>query len=453
MLDRLLHQKRFPWFTMLSILTTAQALAAVIAALSSSHSGFEGLGAAVLALIALAAGLVLNMIWGLLAYVRHEYRGGRIAAVGIVLPFATVFGWSYISGRQEVAAEHARTWSAIHDIFVQPDGKLLLVGTGLVRLLPDGRLDPSFHRDYSFGRGGGLPDPVHQAFDWPGACAAMAPNGDLLLAANGWIDRVRPDGSDGPNLLNRPGGGVCWGLAVQPDGKIVVGWDSHGTSPISRLLPDGSADPGFHAAFAATPGTDQGPWSSHPKIVILRDGRIVVAGPIQPLEGGCIRTLLRLNPDGNRDEGFRFKESCQPADFAEQRVPDVIAILPDESLLVSLHNTHHARNEMLYLDRDGEEVRKDGRRDELWRPDLTAAVPMSDGGILMDAGEWIVKIRPDGASDPAFHALHKYLSAHKVFLQGEKILIVDENGKLSRLNSDGSPDPSFHTPLLRVYAD
>jgi hypothetical protein len=78
---------------------------------------------------------------------------------------------------------------------------------------------------------------------------------------------------------------------------------------------------------------------------------------------------------------------------------------------------------------------------------------MSDGGILMDAGEWIVKIRPDGASDPAFHALHKYLSAHKVFLQGEKIPIVDENGKLSRLNADGSPDPSFHTPLLRVFAD
>ena len=471
MLDKFSHQKRFPWFTTLSILTTVPVSAVVIAACSSSHSGFfGGLGIALLAFFAMALGLVLNTILGVVAYVRHEYCGGRIAAAGIVLPVAILLGWSYVSNRLELAAEHSRIWT-IQDIFIQPDGKLLLTGSGLVRLLPDGQRDPSFHRDYSFARRSSLPDPIHQGYGWPeGACAAMAPSGDLILAATGWLGRVRPDGSDAPDLLNRPDHAACWGLAVQSDGKILVGWDSAAKSPISRLLPDGRVDPSFHLAFAPTPGTDQGQWTSPNRIAILRDGRILLAGLTEPLGGGCIRSLRRLEANGSPDESFRFKEldthrlddwfrsngSCQPKEVAEQYVLHVIAILPDGSILVHDHNGHQAFNETVYLDRDGNQIRTelDGTRlcDDLVRARPSSVVPMSDGGILLDGGEWIMKVRPDGTLDRAFHGSHTYLSAQKIVLQGEKILVLDGHGRLARLNSDGSPDASFQTPALRVYS-
>jgi uncharacterized delta-60 repeat protein len=468
---KLLHQERFPWFSTLSIVTTLTVSAVVIAACSSNHNGFEGLGIALLAFFAMALGLVLNMIWGLVAHLRHEYCGGRIAAAGIVLPVAILLGWGYVSNRLEIVAEHSRMWT-IEDIFVQPDGKLVLVGSGLVRLLPDGQRDPSFHRDYSFARRSSLPNPIRQGYGWPeGACAAMAPSGDLLLAAKGWIGRVRPDGSDAPDLLNRAGKEACWGLAVQSDGKILVGWDSPSKSPISRLFPDGSVDPSFHPAFASTPGTDQGQWTSHNRIAILRDGRILLAGLTEPLGGGCIRSLRRLKANGSPDESFRFKEldthrlddwfrsngSCQPDVGWQQYVLHLIAILPDGSMLVHSHNGHWAFNETVYLDRDGNQVRTElrGTRvcDDLVRARPSSVVPMSDGGILLDADEWIMKVRPDGTLDRAFHASHTYLSAQKIVLQGEKILILDGHGKLARLNSDGSPDPSFQTPALRVYSD
>lgn len=470
MLYKFSHQKRFPWFTTLSILTTLPVSAAVIAACSSSDNGFQRIGIALLAFFGIGLGLVLNTIWGLVACVRHEYCGGRIAAAGIVLPVAILLGWSYVSNRLEIAAEHSRMWT-IADIFVQPDGKLLLAGSGLVRLLPDGQRDPSFHRDYSFARRSSLPDPMRQGYGWPkGACAAMAPGGDLILAASGWLGRVRPDGSDAPDLLNRPDHAACWGLAVQSDGKILIGWDSAAKSPISRVLPDGSVDPSFHLAFAPTPGTDQGQWTSPKGIAILRDGRILLAGLTEPLGGGCIRSLRRLEASGSPDESFRFKEldthrlddwfhsngSCQPDVGWEQHVLHLIALLPDGSMLVHSHNGHQAFNETVLLDRDGNQIRTDPRGtrlcDDLVRAGPVSVVFMRDGGVLLGGD---TRFRPDGTEDRSFRfrGPRVYLEPMKVVLQGNKIVVLDYNGKLSRLNADGSPDPSFQTPALRVYSD
>jgi hypothetical protein len=165
MLHKFLHQERFPLFTVLSILTTLLIWAAVIkiiesAAAPAPESGFpllRGVGVVltVIAMVALGVyGIVLNGIWGILAHFRREYCGGRIAAAGIALPLAFLFTWVYVSWALEVrayerayeplrraqeVAEHSRMWGAISEVFVQPDGKLALIGGGLVRLLPDGR--------------------------------------------------------------------------------------------------------------------------------------------------------------------------------------------------------------------------------------------------------------------------------------------------------------------------
>ena len=477
-LNKFLHQGRFPWFTALSILTPLPLWALVIAIIAEewhAHPGIPdmsvnplsaGTGAVIEMIALLSVGrtsLVLNTAWGVAARGRREYWGGRIAAASVALPLAVLFAWNSVSDlmgeantrrlmREQVAADHARVWNRVDEVFVQSDGKLLLIGDGLVRLLPDGQPDPSFHRDYSYARGGSLPGPLRKGFYWAPleGCAAMAPNGDLILAAKGWIGRVRPDGGDAPDLLKHPGEDSCWGLTVQPDGKILVGW--WGKIPISRLLADGSVDPSFHPAFVLAPWTGrEGP--PRGGIALLRDGRILLAGLTVPVEGGCIPRLRRLKADGSPDESFRFGELCEPADLEEHYVPRLIAILPNGSMLVHMHNELHQKDETVYLDRDGKEIRALGPPYSVLRTRPEGAVPMSDGGILLDAGGWAARVRPDGTLDRGFHASYNYLSARKIAVQGEKIMVVDSGGKLSRLNRDGSPDPSFQMPELRVYSD
>jgi len=266
MLNKFLHQERFPWFTAFSILTPLPLWAIVITIIADewhTHPG-PGIdmsvnplspGAGLLAVLMWAAlfsvggtSLVLNTAWGVGALARREYWGARIAAASVALPLAVLLASHSVSGlvdeassrrlmREQAAAERARVWHGVDEVFVQPDGKLLLIGAGLVRLLPDGQPDPSFHRDYSFAGRGSLPGPFRKGLYWAPleSCAAMAPSGDLILASNGWIGRVRPDGRDAPALLNLPRNDSCWGLTVQPDGKILVGWrwESWGKIPPS----------------------------------------------------------------------------------------------------------------------------------------------------------------------------------------------------------------------------
>jgi uncharacterized delta-60 repeat protein len=453
MLDKFLHQEQFPSFTTLSILTSLLVWAAIIAAACSSHNGFEGLGSALLAMLALMVGCVLNVIWGLIAHNRGEYCGFRIAMAGVALPVVVLIGWSAVSGALDEyhseAAEHSSMWGAMHEVFVQPDGKLVLIGAGLVRLLPDGQRDASYHRDYSFARRGSFPDFIRTR--WPDiASAAMAPNGDLILAYNGWIGRVRADGRDA-TLVH--GGGewkTCWGLAVQPDGKILAGWNGPHGDQFSRLLSDGSVDPSFRAAVA--------PMGSG-KFAVQSDGRIVLVGATEQVGSGCFNRLVRLNADGSLDETFGFRQPCLPSNLVNVRSADLVAAPPDGSILVRMGSYEHGSiDEMIYLDRDGKGIENPGLVDALlfWFPGnhkFTAAVPVSDGRFLVvHAG--LVRVLRDGTLDDTFH-LYGTLSNPlvKVLMQGEKIIVVDGSGGLVRLTGDGSPDPTFRMPALKVYSD
>ena len=169
MLHKFLHQGRFPWFTALSILTPLPFWSLVVAVIAEewhAHPGIPdmsgnplsaGTGAVIEMIALLSVGstsLVLNTAWGVAARGRREYWGGRIAAASVALPLAVLFAWNSVSGvvgerntrrlmREQEVADHATVmWNGVDEVFVQPDGKLLLIGDGLVRLLPDGQPDP-----------------------------------------------------------------------------------------------------------------------------------------------------------------------------------------------------------------------------------------------------------------------------------------------------------------------
>src|SRR5262249_24057602 len=102
-------------------------------------------------------------------------------------------------------------------------------------------------------------------------------------------------------------GSTATGVALQRDGKIVVGgfvFSGSGITSIAvvRLGTDGQPDLGFGTNGVAT--VDVGGPSIALAIAIQRDGRIVVAGAANPSGGRQSSVLVRFNRDGSPDASF-----------------------------------------------------------------------------------------------------------------------------------------------------
>jgi hypothetical protein len=90
---RILEQERTPLFTAISLLATVLMLAVIIVAPFLKYRDWGGIAAFALPWFALQAGFVVNCIAGVVAHVRGEYWGGRIAAIGMALLLFTELGF------------------------------------------------------------------------------------------------------------------------------------------------------------------------------------------------------------------------------------------------------------------------------------------------------------------------------------------------------------------------
>lgn len=89
-------------------------------------------------------------------------------------------------------------------------------------------------------------------------------------------------------------------LAVQPDGKIIVGGEftmiaGQTRSRLARLNADGSIDSSFIATIVDSPIY---------AIAVQADGRIVIGGGFSQVGGSSRNRLARLNADGTLDTAF-----------------------------------------------------------------------------------------------------------------------------------------------------
>jgi hypothetical protein len=214
-LSKFLDPEINPACTWLSILVTTGVEILLFAAKQSfPNAGWGGLAILYGTAIALVIGTIANSLLGIFARRRNEYWGGRIALSGIALWLLTIAGFVGLPYYRAEQREHAKTWGAtggIADAVVQADGKVVLLGPGIVRLLFGGGEDALFHRYYSLGKkdkGGPFPDQW-----WTGSCALSLPGGDLLLAAYGRISRITLDGRDGTNFSVAPSNASCWGFS------------------------------------------------------------------------------------------------------------------------------------------------------------------------------------------------------------------------------------------------
>ncbi|WP_155981353.1 hypothetical protein [Nocardia sp. BMG111209] len=192
--------------------------------------------------------------------------------------------------------------AAAHAVVVQPDGRIVAVGTtagtgtgdniAVARYRPDGTLDTAF------GDGGRIATDL-TAKDDRGNAVALQPDGKLLVAGsthdivqgdNFLLVRYTADGRLDP-AFGRAGavatdfGGAADSanaVGIEADGKIVVAGTSHGDEntdriAVARYTRDGTLDPGFGRNGQAT--TEFGKKADQGRAVAVQpDGRIVIAG-------------------------------------------------------------------------------------------------------------------------------------------------------------------------------
>jgi uncharacterized delta-60 repeat protein len=173
-------------------------------------------------------------------------------------------------------------------VALQPDGKIVVAGNSatvatnkfaLARLLPGGGPDGAFSGDgkttVDFG-GGAIADAV--ALQSDGKIVVAGISGDSFAIA-----RLLPDGGldssfagDGMSTVDVGSAGTAYGVALQPDGKIVIAGDSGGNFAVARLQPNGLLDSTFGREGKTI--VDFGAAEAGFAMALQPDGKIVVAG-------------------------------------------------------------------------------------------------------------------------------------------------------------------------------
>jgi len=223
---------------------------------------------------------------------------GKVLIGGHV--WTTVYGdeWSYdilrpFLGRFEING--SRDWSFVSGtnysescLARQSDGKILVGGTeGISRLNTNGTLDLGFNAGAAYGIrsvalqsdgkvlvGGGF-----------GTVQGTNRNGIARLHANGILDGSFNPGSGGS--------GTVYAVALQTDGKVLVGkdhtYDGTNYNSIKRLNSNGSPDTSFNPGSGASGAVRV--------ITVQPDGNVLIGGNFTTVKGVVRPNVARLYGD------------------------------------------------------------------------------------------------------------------------------------------------------------
>lgn len=296
---------------------------------------------------------------------------------------------------------------SIRCLAVQPDGKILIGGMfskagevdtrRIARLDPDGRVEP--------------------VFPWqpPGTVNALAVQSDGKIIAAGTsmvgqklprvhVVRVRGDGQREPDWgLRERFNAEVRTMAIQPDGKILVGGSFTLVSKkhlrrLLRLKPDGSLDDTFNIGKGASATV----WS----IAVQADGKILVGGAFSEFNGRQENHLVRLNPDGSFDPGFKHMTGTDGG---------VMAIVPQANGKILIGGKFDSMNGMASC--NVARLSADGSIDASFNPGtgpdglVQSIAVQQDGKIIIGGGfnsvcgkprHGVARLNADGTLDESF---------------------------------------------------
>lgn len=366
--------------------------------------------------------------------------------------------------------------STVVKVIVQPDGKILAAGSFslingvnrnyIARFNSDGSLDHAFNN----GAGPSAPvDTIH-----------LQPDGKILLGGlfstvNGTtrnrLARLNADGSLDQTF--NPSGSFILGtirsIALLPNGKVFIGGSFGGSFNFAGdsakvFNADGSADTVFRFDTTALGGVRA--------IAVQPDGKILVGGNFTRPRSGAITQLFRLNVDGTLDETFAPASSSFSSSGSGQI--NSIVIQPDGKILIAGLNIGVVSGTNLVQITSLARLNADGTPDGSF---VLGSVPtvvgginhvalQADGKILVVWGDnlrgglngGVARLNSDGSVDSSFNSALPAALYNSIVVQPDgKILVggdfsisyvnsqtgtVSYNGVV-RLNSDGSRDATF----------
>lgn len=343
----------------------------------------------------------------------------------------------------------------IRAVAEQSDGKILIGGkflrvngtprNALARLNADGSLDMAFHPII-----GNTSPTVYSII--------VQPDGKILIggsfgSVNGTsrlcIARLNADGSldstFAPLSLFTSAGDIQ-AMALQPDGKIIVGglfFYSLGGSPrqyIARINTDGTLDTTFDVG--------QGPDSLVNALAIQADGKILAGGYITSFGSVSRNGIARLNTNGSLDASFN------PGSGTNSNV-ETIAIQSDNKILIGGGFTSYNGTASERVAR----INTDGSLDASFNnggtinDSVRKVVVLESGKILIGgkfqfvggAQRWrFARLNADGTLDKSFIPPLQSSSLGAVLVQmNGKIVLGGNFALLTRVNADASEDTSF----------
>ncbi|WP_183906784.1 T9SS type A sorting domain-containing protein [Rufibacter immobilis] len=339
--------------------------------------------------------------------------------------------------------------SNIRNVLIQGDRKLIISGLfthyngvargSVARLNTDGTLD------LSFGSEIGANDIVYSA--------AMQKDGKIILVGNftkfnsssfNRIIRLNEDGTIDHTFTPEKGSdNEIESVLVLPDERIVIGgkfntYNGIKTSHIAILSKNGSLQNTFSGLTETLPYSLANLtylFSSVKTTAYLNNGRVLIGGLFNGINGHNYSRLAFLLPDGSIDTTFNKGSGINGAHFSYYDLNE------------------YKRHEQSYVFKT------------IVLPDKKLLAVGNFTGYNGSARRSIVRINEDGSIDYSFNPEagiegystgHLEIGAHTVAVQvNGKILVAGgfthTNGNptsyLTRLNTDGSHDPSLSLPL------
>jgi uncharacterized delta-60 repeat protein len=232
---------------------------------------------------------------------------------------------------------------SMRDVLVQPDGKIVLVGTAgdpafvlVARLNADGSVDPTFNIA-----------PVDLGGTDVGWAAALQLDGKIAVAATTTtgattnVAMVRLNANGSPDLSfdangNRTldyGGSLNLAvrdIAVQPDGKYVLAGTGSNNLVVTRLTPEGAFDPSFSDNGIIGIDFDSGNEFGN-AVALQANGKIVVAGHTT---AGLDAAVARFQPGGELDTTFSG-DGKQRIDFGSFAAATAVAVQSDGNIAIA----------------------------------------------------------------------------------------------------------------------
>ncbi len=251
-----------------------------------------------------------------------------------------------------------------------------------------------------------------------------------------------------------PSGSGLYSVAIQDDGKILIGgafnvYDGTGRLNIARLNDDGSIDLSFDPGSGANGALET--------VVLQSDGKVIIGGWFTTFNGTARNYIARLNADGSLDTSF------DPGAGASSRIRTAF-IQSDGKILIGGEFTTFdgvSRNRIARLNTDGS-------LDTSFDPgtgvdNIVYTISEHSDGKIVIGGEFttmngtarnnVARLNADGSLDTSFDpgtgANNRIRSAS---FQGDGKIIIGGDftsydgtakNRITRLNTDGSLDATF----------